>query len=122
MENETECEILTRYRTIAAVGLSSNPERDSYRINRYMQEQGYRIIPVNPNETEVLGEKAYPDLRSVPEPIDVVNVWRRPDNVPAIVEDAIAIGAKAIWTQLDIIHEEAARRAREAGLLVVMDR
>lgn len=120
--SETERMILTRYRSIAVVGLSSRQERDSYRVARYLQEQGYRIIPVNPRETEVLGERAYPDLRSVPEPVEVVDIFRQTRYVPEIVEDAIAAGAKAVWMQLDIIHEEAARRAREAGLLVVMDR
>jgi predicted CoA-binding protein len=117
-----EEEILRKYRTIAVVGLSSNPERDSNAIARYLQQNGYRIIPVNPNESEVLGEKSYPDLRSVPEAIEVVDVFRRAEDVPPIVEQAIGVGVKAVWMQTGIVNEEAARRAREAGLDVVMDR
>ncbi len=118
----TEADILRKYRTIAVVGLSSRPDRPSYGVARYLQQQGYRIIPVNPREREVLGEKAYPDLCSVPEPVEVVDIFRRPRNVPRVVAEAIAIGAKAVWMQLGIVHEAAARRAREAGLAVVMDR
>jgi predicted CoA-binding protein len=87
-----------------------------------MQSAGYRIIPVNPAETYVLGEKAYPDLESVPEPIDIVNIFRAQEFVPAVVDSAIAIGAKSVWMQEDVIHEEAAEKARHAGLDVVMDR
>ena len=119
---DVEQEILSQCRTIAVVGLSSNPESDSYGIARYLQQHGYRIIPINPNETEVLGEKAYPSLRAVGEPVEVVGVFRRPEHVPEIVEDAIAVGAKALWLQLGIVQEEAAARARAAGLKVVMDR
>jgi predicted CoA-binding protein len=115
-------EILRIGRTIAVVGLSAKRYRPSYGVAEYMQRAGYRIIPVNPHETEVLGEKCYPDVESVPEPIDIVDIFRRSEFVPEIVEAAIRKGAKAIWMQEGVIHEEAARRAREAGLEVVMDR
>jgi len=114
--------ILRESKTIAVVGLSPNPDRSSYVVASYLQAQGYRIIPVNPTVEEVLGERSYPDLASVPEEVDVVDIFRRPEHVPAIVEAAIAKGAKAIWMQEGIVHEEAAAKAREAGLLVVMDR
>lgn len=121
-EQETIQKILRDSRTVAVVGLSSNPERPSYEVAHYLQQRGYRIIPVNPNETEVLGEQAYPDLLSIPEPIDVVDIFRRSEAVPPIVEQAIKIGAKAVWMQKGVSHEEAAAQARRAGLLVVMDR
>jgi uncharacterized protein len=115
-------EILTECKTIAVVGLSENPIRDSYHVAAYLQSRGYRIVPVNPSVTEVLGERAYPGLRDVPVPIDLVDIFRRSDAVPPVVEDAIAIGAKAVWMQEGVVHEEAAARARAAGLKVVMDR
>jgi predicted CoA-binding protein len=115
-------EMLRVCRTIAVVGLSAKRYRPSYGVAEYMQRAGYRIIPVNPHETEVLGEKCYPDVDSVPEPIDIVDIFRRSEFVPEIVEAAIRKGAKAIWMQEGVIHEEAARRAKEAGLEVVMDR
>lgn len=115
-------ELLRSARTIAVVGLSSKPWRPSHGVAEYMQRAGYRIIPVNPNETEVLGEKAYPHLEAVPEKVDIVNVFRRPEFVPEIVEAAIRIGAPAIWMQEGVVNEEAAERARQAGLFVVMDR
>ena len=115
-------EILRVCRTIAVVGLSAKRYRPSYGVAEYMQRAGYRIIPVNPHETEILGEKCYPDVESIPEPIDIVNVFRRSEFVPEIVEAAIRKGAKVVWMQEGVIHEEAARRAREAGLEVVMDR
>ena len=115
-------EILRVSRNIAVVGLSAKRYRPSYGVAEYMQRAGYRIIPVNPHETEVLGEKCYPDLESVPEPIDIVDIFRRSEFVPEIVEAAIRKGAKAVWMQEGVVHEEAARRAREAGLEVVMDR
>ena len=115
-------EILHSARTIAVVGLSSKRYRPSYGVSEYMQKAGYRIIPVNPRVTEVLGEKAYPDLESVPEAIDIVDIFRRPEFVPEIVEAAIREGAKVIWMQEGVVHEAAARRAEEAGLIVVMDR
>ena len=114
-------DILLSTKTIASVGLSSNTEKESYWIVSYLKEQGYHVIPVNPTATEILGEKAYPDLGSVPEKIDVVQVFRRPEDVPPIVEDAIKVGAKVVWMQEGIVNEEAARRGREAGLQVVMD-
>jgi predicted CoA-binding protein len=117
-----EINILQTARTIAVVGLSSKKNRPSFGVSAYMQQAGYRIIPVNPAETEVLGEKAYPDLESIPEPVDLVNIFRRPELVPPIVDSAIRIGAKAVWMQEGVIHEEAAEKARAAGLAVVMDR
>jgi predicted CoA-binding protein len=115
-------ELLKASRTIAVVGLSGNPMRPSNGVSEYMKRAGYRIIPVNPNETEVFGEKSYTSLEDVPEPIDIVDVFRRPEFVPEIVESAIKIGAKAIWLQEGVIHEAAAERALNAGLDVVMDR
>lgn len=114
-------EILRKYKTIAVVGLSSNPARASYGVTEYMQSAGYKIIPVNPNETEVLGEKSYARLEDVPEEIEIVNVFRRAKDVPPVVESAIKIGAKAVWMQLGIENAEAAERARAAGLIVVED-
>jgi predicted CoA-binding protein len=115
-------DILTATKTVAVVGLSDNPERASYHVAAYLQGHGYRIIPVNPAVTEVLGERAYAGLRDVPVPVDLVDVFRKSEAVPPIVEDAIAIGAKAVWMQEGVVHEEAAARARTAGLKVVMDR
>lgn len=114
-------ELLAASRTIAVVGLSNNPSRASHRVSRYMQGEGYTIIPVNPGIAEALGVRAFADLKSVPGPVDIVNIFRRPEFVPDIVDAAIAIKAKAVWMQLGIVHEEAARRASEAGLRVVMD-
>ena len=114
--------ILEESKIVAVVGLSPREERDSHRVAKYLQSQGYRIIPVNPNAEEVLGERSYPDLASVPEPIDIVDVFRRSEAVPGIVEEAIKVGARTVWMQQGVIHEEAAARAREAGLQVVMDR
>ncbi len=113
---------LLEAKTIAVVGLSSNPMRPSHGVAEYMQAHGYRIIPVNPNETEVLGEKAYPDLVSIPVKVDIVNIFRRSDRVDPFVDESIRIGAKAIWMQEGVVNEAAAARARAAGLLVVMDR
>ncbi|HUP27869.1 MAG TPA: CoA-binding protein [Chloroflexia bacterium] len=107
---------------VAVAGLSSDPSRTSNHIASYLQGHGYEIIPVNPNEQEVLGEKAYASVSEIPEPPDVVDVFRRAEYVDAIVDDALAVGAKAIWLQSGIINREAAQRAREAGLIVVMDR
>jgi uncharacterized protein len=115
-------EILEQYKTIAVVGLSSNRWRASYSVTEYMQNAGYRIIPVNPHETEVLGEKAYPSLKEVPGPLEIVNIFRRPEFVADIVEEAIDRNARVIWMQLGVVHEAAANRARKAGLEVVMDR
>jgi predicted CoA-binding protein len=115
-------EILENYKTIAVVGLSSSPYRASNGVSRFMQDKGYRVIPVNPNEKEVLGEKAYPSLDDVPEAIEIVDIFRRSEFVPDIVEAAIRKNAKVIWMQESVIHEGAAERARQAGLEVVMDR
>jgi predicted CoA-binding protein len=115
-------EILSNAHSIAVIGLSGKRYRPSYGVAEYMQRSGYRIIPVNPMEQQVLGETSYPDLDSVPEAIDIVDIFRRPEFVPEIVEAAIRKGAKAIWMQEGVIHEDAARRAVEAGLAVVMDR
>ena len=114
-------EILKSSRTIAVVGLSSRHFRPSHGVAEYLQSAGYRIIPVNPGEAEVLGEKSYARLEDVPEPVDIVNVFRRSEFVPEIVESAIRIGARAVWMQEGVIHPEAAESARRAGLLVVMD-
>jgi len=114
-------DILLSARTIASVGLSSNQEKESYWIVSYLKDQGYRIIPVNPMADEILGEKAYPDLESVPEKVDVVQVFRKPEDVPPVVDSAIKIGAKVVWMQEGIVNEEAAQKARQAGLQVVMD-
>ena len=117
-----ERQILETCRTIAVVGISSNPERPSYRVAEYMQRQGYRIVPVNPRATVVLGERCYARLEDVPDKIDCVDVFRRPEFVPAIAESAIAIGARALWLQLDIVDDAALARARAAGLVAVQDR
>jgi uncharacterized protein len=114
-------EILRSAHTIAVVGLSNKKFRPSYGVTEYLQRAGYRIIPVNPQEATVLGEKSYPDLDSVPEPVDIVDIFRRSEFVPEIVEAAIRKGAKVVWMQEGVIHEEAARRAEAAGLTVVMD-
>jgi uncharacterized protein len=110
-------------KVIAVVGLSSKRARASFGVSRYMQAAGYRIIPVNPNEREVLGEKAYADLDSIPKDVkvDVVNIFRRPDEVPEVVDAAIRLGVPAIWMQEGVIHDEAAAKARAAGIFVVMD-
>lgn len=114
-------ELLESSKTIAVVGLSSSRMRPSYGVAEYMQRAGYRIIPVNPNEEEVLGEPAVDRLEDIREKVDIVDVFRRPEFVPEIVDSAIAIGAKALWLQEGVIHEAAAKRARDAGLFVAMD-
>jgi predicted CoA-binding protein len=114
-------QILLSVKTIAVVGLSSNPEKDSYGIAQYLKGQGYRIIPVNPTAEEILGEKSYPDLSSIPVKVDAVQVFRKPEDVPPVVDEAIKIGAKVVWMQEGISHEEAAQKARDAGLQVVMN-
>ena len=118
----TEEEILKSSRVIAVVGLSPEPDRPSHRVASYLKEHGYRIIPVNPQEKEILGEPSYPDLGSIPEPVDVVDIFRRSEEVLDIVEQVIRVGAKAVWLQEGVINEKAATRAKEAGLLVVMDK
>jgi uncharacterized protein len=115
-------ELLKVARTIAVVGLSSDRMRPSYGVAEYLQRAGYKIIPVNPNEREVLGEQAVQRLEDIREKVDIVDVFRRSEFVPEVVESAITIGAKALWLQEGVIHEAAAKRARDAGLFVVMDR
>jgi len=115
-------DILRTARTIAVVGLSGKRFRPSYGVTEYMQRSGYRIIPVNPHESEILGERCYPDLDSVPGQIDIVDIFRRSEFVPEIVEAAIRKGARAIWMQEGVAHEAAAKRATDAGLVVLMDR
>jgi predicted CoA-binding protein len=114
--------VLETSRTVAVVGLSDKPDRDSHRVAAFLQQQGYRIIPVNPSLTAVLGERAYGRLRDVPEPVDIVDIFRKPEAVPEIVEDAVAIGARVVWMQEGIAHNAAAVRARAAGLEVVMNK
>jgi predicted CoA-binding protein len=114
--------ILETYKRIAMVGLSSNPFRPSHFAAIYMRSQGYDVTPVNPREKEVLGLRSYASLRDVPSPVEIVDIFREPAAVPAIVDEAIAVGAKVIWMQLGVVHDEAAERARQAGLEVVMDR
>src|SRR5947209_16614856 len=114
--------ILERYRRIAMVGLSSNPFRPSHFAAIYLMAEGYQVIPVNPRESAVLGQKSYPSVLDVPDPVEVVDIFREPSAVPEIVEQAIAKHAKVVWMQLGVIHNEAAQRAQEAGLEVVMDR
>ena len=114
-------EQLLNSKTIAVVGMSPNPDRPSHYVAKYMEEQGYRIIPVNPNVDEVLGHKSYPDLKSIPHPIDMVDVFRRSELVPPVVDEAIEIGARYIWMQDGVINEAAAEKARSAGLSVVMN-
>jgi hypothetical protein len=114
--------ILARSRTLAVVGLSAQWYRPSYFAAKYMQDHGYRIIPVNPRYTEVLGERCYPDLRSIPEAVDIVDCFRKPGEMIALARDAVAIGARVLWMQLGIRNDEAARIAMDAGLDVVMDR
>lgn len=114
-------ELLEKSRTIAVVGLSSKKFRPSYGVAEYMQQQGYRILPVNPNESEILGEKAYARLEDIAGHIDIVDIFRRSEFVLPVVESAIRLGASAVWMQEGVVHEEAARKAREAGLTVVMD-
>ena len=113
--------ILESCKNVAVVGLSPRPERESHAVAAYLQGMGYRIIPVNPAASEILGEPCYPDLTSIPDPIDVVDIFRRSEEVPAIVSDAIKIGAQAVWMQKGVVSEEGATAARNAGLMVVMD-
>ena len=115
-------QILQQYRRIAIVGLSSNPYRPSHFVAVYLAQHGYEVTPVNPKETEILGRKCYPSLKEVPQPLEIVDIFREPSAIPAIVDEAIACHAKVIWMQLGLIDEASARRARDAGLQVVMDR
>jgi hypothetical protein len=121
METWRTREILQTFRTFAVVGLSPKPHRDSHIVARFLQDHGYRVIPVYPGADRILGEKCYPSLLEIPEKVDVVDIFRRSDAVPPFVEDAITISARVVWMQLGIVHEAAAEKARRAGLLVVMD-
>ena len=115
-------QLLTEATTIAIVGASSNPDKESHGIMQKLQRSGYRVIPVNPHETEVLGERSYPSLIDVPERIDIVDVFRRAEDTPGIADEAVTIGAKALWLQTGIVSEDAAARAKAGGLTVVMDK
>jgi hypothetical protein len=119
---ERIADLLKTAKTIAVVGLTDSPLRPSYGVSSYMQSQGYRIIPVNPNVRDSLGEKAYGSLLDVPEKIDIVNIFRRPEAVPEVVDQAIQLRVPAIWMQEGVVHEAAAEKARKAGIFVVMDR
>ncbi|PYX95329.1 MAG: CoA-binding protein [Acidobacteria bacterium] len=120
--NDQMLDVLTKTKTIAVVGLSSNPRRPSFGVSQYLQRKGYRIIPVNPNEQTVLGEKSYRSLADVPENIDLVDVFRRPEYVPEIVEEVIRLNIPALWLQEGVVHQAAAKKARDAGIVVVMDK
>lgn len=123
LESDAELrDLISGARTIAVVGLSPKTHRDSHRVAKYLQDQGYRIIPVNPNANDVLGEKAYSSLKDVPDPVDIVDVFRRPDTVDEVAREAVEIGARAIWLQIGVVNENAARTADDGGLDVVMDR
>lgn len=114
--------ILKNYRVVAVVGLSADPQRSSNQVARYLQQHGYRIVPVHPGCEEVLGEKCYPSLKDIPFPVEVVDIFRKVEAIPEVVDEAIAVRAKVVWMQLGLEEPEAARKAREAGLQVVMDR
>jgi predicted CoA-binding protein len=121
VSDNTLKQLLTGLHTIAVVGVSTNPNKDSHMVAAYLKKHRYRMIPVNPGADEVLGEKCYPDLKSIPEPVDMVDVFRRPEFLPEIAEQAVAIHAKVLWMQKGISNEEAARIAREGGLTVIED-
>jgi uncharacterized protein len=121
VSDSTSKQLLTDLRTIAVVGISTNPGKDSHMVAAYLKKHGYRIIPVNPGADEVLGEKSYPDLRSIPEPVDIVDVFRRPEFLPEIAEQAVAIHAKVLWMQKGISNERAALTAKQGGLTVIED-
>jgi len=120
--DEEVVELLKSAKTVAVVGISHKEDRDSYKVAKYLKEHGYKIIPVNPKYKEVLGEPCYPDLKSIPEKIDVVDIFRKVDAIPGIVDEAIAVGAGAVWMQLGLAHNESAEKARQAGLKVVMNK
>jgi len=120
--NDEIKEILTKYNTVAIVGISNKPDRDSYIVAEYLWNHGYKIIPVNPNIDSIFGLKAYPDLLSIPDEIDIVDIFRRPEFVDEVVEQAIQKKAKVVWMQLGVINEKAAKRAQDAGLKVVMNK
>ncbi len=117
-----EAKILNEYRTVAVVGLSPDPSRPSHRVASYLTRHGYRVIPVNPHAREILGRASYPDLSSIPEVVEVADIFRRSEEVMPVVDEAIKIGAKAVWMKEGVINEEAASKARDAGLLVVMNK
>ena len=121
MTHQDVAGILEQARTIAVVGLSAKPVRDSNSVSRYLQDAGYRVIPVNPAEDEVIGEKSYASLRDIPDPVDIVDVFRRSEHTPPIAEEAVAIGAKVLWLQLGIRNDEARRIAEEGGLTYIED-
>jgi predicted CoA-binding protein len=114
-------EILNNYRVVAVVGLSAKPDRPSYRVAQYLQEHGYRIVPVNPGCQEILGERCYASLKDIPFPVAIVDIFRNVEAIPAIVAEAIAVGAKVVWMQLGLEEPDSARKAKQAGLQVVMD-
>ncbi len=122
VESKLAADILNKYRSVAIVGASPDPERPSYRVVRYLMKHGYHVMPVNPNVQDILGKTSYPDLKSIPEKVEVVDIFRRSEDVMPIVDAAIEIGAKVVWMQEGVINGEAAAKARDAGLLVVMDR
>jgi len=122
MAEDVITNVLKNARTIAVIGLSNDPMRPSYGVTEYMQRQGYRIIPVNPSLPEILGEKSYASLSEVPEKVDIVDVFRRPEAVPEIVDEVIALKLPVLWLQESVVHEEAAERARQAGVTVIMDK
>lgn len=123
MNDQQMTDVLRNAKTIAVVGLSNNPMRPSFGVSRFLKRQGYRVIPVNPNETEVLGEKAYPTVKDIPDAVDIVNIFRRPARVPEVIEAALAKGGvRCIWMQEGVVNHDAARQAEDAGLPVVMDR
>jgi len=117
-----EADILNKYRNVAVIGASSNPERPSHRVVSYLMKHGYHVMPVNPNEQKILGKTSYPNLSSIPEKVEVVDIFRKSEEVMPIVDEAIKIGAKVVWMQEGVVNEEAAAKAGEAGLLVVMDK
>jgi len=122
ISDEEILDILRAPATVAVVGISDKPDRDSYQVAKYLLEQGYLVIPVNPMLETVLGQRCYPSLRDVPVRVDIVDIFRRPDAVPEIVDEAIGVGAKVVWMQLGVVHEEAVEKAQQAGLKAVMDR
>jgi predicted CoA-binding protein len=115
-------EILENYKTIAVVGLSDKPERDSYKVAKYLKDHGYTIIPVNPTKSEILGEKSYPDLASIPGRVDIVDIFRNIEAIPGIVDESIKIKTKVVWMQLGLAHNESAQKAKEAGLVAVQSK
>ena len=114
--------ILENHKIVAIVGLSPKPERDSHKVAKYLKAHHYKVVPINPGQKEILGETCYPNLKDIPFPIGIVNIFRKPEAIPPIVDDAIAIGAKVVWMQLGIVHNGASEKAREAGLEVIMSK